>query len=251
MSVLRVRNLRVRSKAGDGLSGVDLDVAAGEVLVLLGGTGAGTATVLRAVAGLEHLDNGEVHVNDVEVTAGRKTSSRIPLRRKIGFVSRPYSLFGHISVIDNISLAPIHVQGLPRAEALARAREALVQFGLGASAAALPHELSDSEAHRVAIARALAMDPSVLLLHDPFPALDSARRAAFGQSLRALSAYGRAVVMTTDDLDFAREYATRVAILAEGRVVEAGDPRKEMETPVPPATRDLLQREPQGEPVLA
>ncbi len=241
-TVLQVRGLWLRRGTRDILSGVDFEAARGELLVVMGLSGAGKSTVLRAIAGLEKLDGGEVHINGVELTAGLRTAASAALRRTIGMVFQSHSLFEHMTALDNVCLAQVHVLRLPRAEAVARARALLDQLGVGERADALPRELSGGESQRVAIARSLAMDPSLLLLDEPTASIDPARRNDLGLSLRRLAATGRALVLTSHDGDFVREHATRLVILAEGRIVEVGEPRKVLDSPLHPATRALLQR---------
>ena len=243
MSVLQVRHLRLRRGTREILGGLNLDAARGELVVLMGLSGAGKTTVLRVIAGLEAPDGGQVHVDGVDVTAGRRATARSSRHRKIGMVFQSHSLFEHMTAIDNVILAPIHVQRLPRADAVSRAQELLDQLGVGERAHALPRELSGGEAQRVAIARSLAMDPPLLLLDEPTASLDPARRTELGGSLRALAASGRALVLTSHDADFVREFASRVVILAGGRAVEEGDPATVLNSPGHPATRALLQRQ--------
>jgi ABC-type polar amino acid transport system ATPase subunit len=152
-------------------------------------------------------------------------------------------LFEHLPAIDNVTLAPTHVQRIPKHEAVARARALLDQLGVGHRAHALPRELSGGEAQRVAIARALAVDPPLLLMDEPTASLDPARRHDLGESLRSLAASGRALVLTSHDDDFVREFATRVLVLANGEVVEEGDPREVLTAPKHEATRQILQAE--------
>ena len=153
------------------------------------------------------------------------------------------ALYPWLSARDNVTLAPIHVHHATRAEAEARADALLAQLGVGHRAGALPRELSGGEAQRVAIARALAVDPPLLLLDEPTASLDPARKNDLGDALTRLAASGRALVMTSHDADFVRDYATRVVVLADGGVVEAGDPREVLVRPQHPATRELLQVE--------
>ncbi len=160
---------------------------------------------------------------------------------RVGMVFQFHHLFEHLTALDNVCLAPVHVLKLPRETAEARARALLDQLGVGHRANALPRELSGGEAQRVAIARALAMDPPLLLLDEPTASLDPARRDELGGSLRALAQSGRALLITSHDDDFVRAHATRVVILANGRVVETGDPRVVLSNPEHPATRALLQ----------
>ncbi len=243
--VLHVRSLRLTRGSREILAGVDLEAARGEVVVLMGLSGSGKSTILRSIVGLEPFDSGSIDVDGVVLAAGPRPSPSVlaPLRRKIGMVFQFHALFEHLSALDNVCLAPIHVQGLSRDEAVTRAQSLLAELGISGRAAALPRELSGGEAQRVAIARSLAMDPPLLLLDEPTASLDPARRTELGSSLRALAANGRSLVLTSHDVDFVRDHATRVVILAEGRVVEAGDPHQVLDTPSHPATRALLQRQ--------
>jgi ABC-type polar amino acid transport system ATPase subunit len=245
MSVcLRIDALKLSRGTRVILSSVSLEAARGEVVALMGLSGAGKSTVLRAAAGLEPFEAGVLEVEGVRLEAGarRSPASLSPLRRKIGMVFQFHALFEHLSALDNVCLAPVHVLGVPRADAEGRARGLLDQLGVGHRASALPRELSGGEAQRVAIARSLAMDPPVLLLDEPTASLDPARRNELGSSLRTLADSGRALVLTSHDDDFVRDHATRVVILADGCVVEEGDPRVVLTTPSHPATRALLQR---------
>ena len=222
---LTVRGLRMKRGNRDILRGVDFDAAPGEIVALMGLSGSGKTTILRVIAGLESADAGDV-------TAA-----------KTGMVFQFHYLFEHLCAIDNVMLAPVHVQHTPHADARSRAQSLLDQLGVGHRATALPRELSGGEAQRVAIARALAVDPPLLLLDEPTASLDPARRNDLGDSLRALAKSGRALVMTSHDDDFVREFASRVVVLANGEVVEQGDPRDVLTSPQHPATRELLQVE--------
>jgi ABC-type polar amino acid transport system ATPase subunit len=222
---LRVRGLCLARGARTILAGVDLDAGPGEIVALMGLSGSGKTTILRVLAGLERADSGDVAVP------------------RAGMVFQFHFLFEHLTALDNICLAPVHAQRLPRAEAERRARDLLEQLGVGHRATALPRELSGGEAQRVAIARALAVDPSLLLLDEPTASLDPARRNDLGDALRSLAASGRTLLLTSHDDDFVRDFATRVVILAQGLVVEAGDPRAVLGRPSHEATRELLQVE--------
>ncbi len=224
-ATLTVRGLRLTRGRREILRGVDLQAAAGEVVALIGLSGSGKTTILRMIAGLEPPDSGVI-------TAA-----------KVGMVFQFHYLFEHLSAIDNVTLAPIHVVGQSAADARVRAQALLDQLGVGHRAGALPRELSGGEAQRVAIARALAVDPPLLLLDEPTASLDPARRHDLGDALRALAATGRALLMTSHDDDFVREHATRVVVLADGAVVEEGDPREVLSRPQHAATRELLQVE--------
>jgi len=243
MSVLQVRQLRLRRGTRDILAGLDLDADRGELVVLMGLSGAGKTTVLRVIAGLETPDAGQVSVDGVDITAGHRGAGRRQRHRKIGMVFQSHALFEHLTALENVTLAPIHVQQQLPAEAMRRAQALLDQLGVGERAGALPRELSGGEAQRVAIARSLAMDPPLLLLDEPTASLDPARRTELGRSLQALAASGRALVLTSHDEDFVREFAHRVVILSGGLAVEAGDPASVLDRPIHDATRALLQRE--------
>ena len=242
--VLTIRNLRLARGRTEILRGIDIGVASGEVVALMGLSGCGKTTVLRAIAGLERFDAGEIRVDDITIAAGtdpRRT--RRALHQRVGMVFQFHYLFEHLPAIENVVLAPVHVQQKTRGEAEARAQALLDQLGVGHRATALPRELSGGEAQRVAIARALAVDPPLLLMDEPTASLDPARRNELGDVLHTLAVDGRTLVMTSHDDDFVREFATRVIVLAGGSVVEEGDPGVVLSKPQHPATRELLQVE--------
>jgi len=201
--VLDVRDLQLRRGPRNILRGVSFTAHPGEIVVIMGSSGSGKTTILRAIAGLERQDGGQI-----AVTGGRA-----------GMVFQFHCLFEHLSALDNICLAPVHAHGVSRDAAAARARALLSAFGVEHRAGALPRELSGGEAQRVAIARALAVDPHVLLLDEPTASLDPDRRAELGALLVNLAKQGRTLVIATHDEDFARAYATRTLRLADGRLV--------------------------------
>ncbi len=242
-AVLEVQGLRLRRGAREILRGVSLQVSRGELVALMGLSGGGKTTVLRVVAGLEPFDAGEVCVAGVRLQPGGRplNGTLDALRRKVGMVFQFHFLFEHLPAIRNVSLAPVHVHKMPRAEAERRAQGLLDHLGVGARARALPRELSGGEAQRVAIARALAVDPPLLLMDEPTASLDPARRGALGETLRGLTSEGRTLLAVTHDDDFVRDFATRVIVMDEGVVVEEGDPGQVLSNPTHEATRRLLQ----------
>jgi ABC-type polar amino acid transport system ATPase subunit len=242
-AVLEVRDLRLRRGTREVLAGVDLSVGDGEIVALMGLSGAGKTTVLRVVAGLERADTGEVTIRDARPSEETAAYERPSQRRQVGMVFQFHHLFEHLSALDNVCLAPVHVLQISRAEAERRATVLLTELGVIHRREARPRELSGGEAQRVALARTLAMDPPLLLLDEPTASLDPARREELGTSLGALAASGRALLVTSHDDEFVRAHATRVVILAGGRVVEAGDPRTVLTSPQHPATRALLQHQ--------
>ena len=206
MITLDVAGLEVRRDDRVVVQGVSFTAARGDRLALMGASGTGKTTVLRAIAGLERPSAGHVRVESV------------------GLVFQFHHLFAHLSAIQNVSLALIHVRRQPKLEAEARARGLLDRLGVAHRADAMPHELSGGEAQRVAIARALAVHPPVLLMDEPTASLDPAWRAELAATLRELSGDGTTLVIATHDAEFARACAHRVLILDDGRVTRDGAP---------------------------
>ena len=240
-AALSIAGLRLRRGSRDVLRDVSLDVPRGEIVALMGLSGSGKTTVLRAVAGLEGFDAGTIRVGDVTlVPGGGRPATIAALHRHVGLVFQFHHLFEHLSALDNICLAPTHVHGVARGAAEQRAQALLDDLGVGARARAWPRELSGGEAQRVAIARALALDPPLLLLDEPTASLDPARRGGLGDTLRHLAAQGRTLLVTCHDDDFVRGFADTAVILADGVVVERGPARTVLDAPAHPATRALL-----------
>ncbi len=236
--VLDVDDLRLTRGTRDILRGVSFDVAPGELVALMGLSGSGKTTILRAVAGLEPFSGGRIDVAGHGLAPD--ASGHAELHRKVGMVFQFHCLWEHLSAAENICLAPVHVYGIAPAQALARARALLADLGVAHREQALPRELSGGEAQRVAIARALAADPTLLLMDEPTASLDPARRGELGNTLRQLVATGRSLLLTCHDDDFVRDFATRVVVLADGLVVEQGHPQTVLTTPAHEATRRLL-----------
>ncbi|MEZ5416583.1 MAG: ATP-binding cassette domain-containing protein [Vicinamibacterales bacterium] len=237
-AVLRVEGLELARGPRQILRGVDLGVDTGEVVALMGLSGSGKTTILRAIAGLEAFGGGRIVVDGLELDAGARLHAE--LHRKVGMVFQFHCLWDHLSAVENISLAPVHVYGAAPSAAGARARTLLAELGVGHREHALPRELSGGEAQRVAIARALAADPKLLLLDEPTASLDPARRGELGKTLLELAAAGRSLLLTSHDDDFVRDFATRAVVLADGLVVEEGPARRVLTAPAHEATRRLL-----------
>lgn len=236
--VLDVRGLELARGTRQILRGVDLSVHAGELVALMGLSGSGKTTVLRAIAGLETFGGGRIDVDGLGLDGSARHLG--DLHRKVGMVFQFHCLWDHLTAVENICLAPVHVYGAAPSEATAGARALLAELGVGHREQALPRELSGGEAQRVAIARALAADPRLLLMDEPTASLDPARRGELGNTLRQLTAKGRSLLLTCHDDDFVRDFATRVVVLADGRVVEEGDPAVVLTSPSHAATRRLL-----------
>lgn len=242
-AILNVDALRLHRGSRQVLRGVTLRVHRGELVALMGLSGGGKTTVLRSVAALEPFDAGTIDVDGVVLRPGPLPSREAAkeLRRRVGMVFQLHYLFEHLSVLHNVTLAPVQVAHVPAAQAETRAMELLEALGVAHRVNALPRELSGGEAQRVAIARAMAMEPPLLLMDEPTASLDPARRTELGETLVQLTRGGRTLAVTTHDDDFARAFATRVVILADGEVVEEGDPRQVLTNPQHPATKRLLQ----------
>jgi ABC-type polar amino acid transport system ATPase subunit len=216
-ALLRITDLGVRFGARDVLRGLSLEVRRGEIVALMGPSGVGKSTALRAVAALQRFDAGRIEVDGFTLEPGPvPPQSRLtPLRRQVGLVFQAHALFEHLSARDNVTLALRHVLGKSDAEAETTARALLDSLDVGARADAWPRQLSGGEAQRVAIARALALDPALLLLDEPTAALDQTRRGALSATLRSLAAGagGRGLLVATHDAEFVRGTADRVVTL--------------------------------------
>jgi ABC-type polar amino acid transport system ATPase subunit len=245
MSVLTIDGLRLNRGAREVLRGVSLTVERGELVALMGLSGGGKTTILRAITALERFDAGTIDVGGVVLQAGQAPSRSTlrELRTRVAMVFQSHFLWEHLTALENVTLAPLHVARVSRPEADQRANDLLASLGVAHRRNAYPRELSGGEAQRVAIARAMAMDPPLLLMDEPTASLDPARRSELGQTLRTLTTGGRTLVLTTHDDDFARDFATRVIVLAEGEIVEEGDPREVLTRPKHAATRAFLQTE--------
>jgi ABC-type polar amino acid transport system ATPase subunit len=220
MSALAVRDLRVERGGRAVVERVSFEAQPGELLALMGASGSGKTSVLRAIAGLEPIAAGTIELGGVRLTAGSvpRGAALRALHARVGMVFQFHNLFAHLTALHNVWLAPVHVRGDAREAAEGTARRLLEELGVGGRAGARPHELSGGEAQRVAIARALAMDPPLLLLDEPTASLDPARRADLARTVRTLVSGGRTVVAATHDEDFVRGCADRVLRLASGRV---------------------------------
>ncbi len=206
------------------LDGVSLEVASGEVLVVMGPSGSGKSTLIRTFNGLEKLDGGELDVLGVRLDAAHEERPVREIRRRVGMVFQQFNLFPHLSILDNITLAPVKVQKRPKVQAEQRAIELLDQMGIREQAHKFPAQLSGGQQQRVAIARALALDPEVMLFDEPTSALDPERVKEVLDAMRQLARDGMTMVVVTHELGFAREVADRVMFMDQGQVVETSDP---------------------------
>ncbi|MEU1756631.1 amino acid ABC transporter ATP-binding protein [Micromonospora matsumotoense] len=240
MTVLSCRGLRKEFAGQVVLDGLDLTVEEHRVVALIGASGSGKSTLLRCVNLLEELDDGTITLDGEEISDPRVDPDRV--RRRIGMVFQAYNLFPHLSVLDNVTLAPRRVHRRERAEAEAQARELLDRVGLGAKADAYPDRLSGGQQQRVAIVRALANSPRLMLLDEVTSALDPELVGEVLAMIRDLKADGMTMVLATHEMGFAREVADQVCFLDAGRVVEAGPPAQVLGEPTQPRTRQFLKR---------
>jgi polar amino acid transport system ATP-binding protein len=238
--VLRADAVRKSFSGTEVLKGIDLDVAEGEVVCLIGASGSGKSTLLRCLNLLEQVDDGDIWLRDVEITDPRIDVDAI--RRRIGIVFQAYNLFPHKTVLDNIVLAPVKVGRRTQGEATATARELLARVGLEDRAGAYPDALSGGQQQRVALVRAIAMQPEVLLLDEITSALDPMLVGEVLDVIRDLRADGMTIVMATHEMAFAREVADRIVFMADGRIEESGPPEQLFTAPKSPRTAEFLAR---------
>ena len=206
------------------LDGVSMQVNSGEVLVVMGPSGSGKSTLIRTFNGLETLDGGQLDVLGERLDAYYAEHRVRAIRRRVGMVFQQFNLFPHLTILDNITLAPIKVQNRPKMEAEQRAMDLLDQMGIVEQAPKYPAQLSGGQQQRVAIARALALDPEVMLFDEPTSALDPERVKEVLDAMRQLACGGMTMVVVTHELGFAREVADRVMFMDKGQVVETSDP---------------------------
>ena len=222
------------------LDQIDLNVSDREVVCLIGASGSGKSTLLRCINGLTEFDEGSVRIDGVDIYD--ESFGRTGLYKKVGIVFQAYNLFPTMSVLENITLAPIKVHGRPRAEAEAAAMKLLELFGLGQYAKAYPEQLSGGQQQRVAIVRSLATEPEVLLLDEVTAALDPELIGEVLKIIRDLKASGMTMVIVTHEMAFARDVADRVCFLDGGRIIEQGEPRQLFSQPQEARTQRFLQR---------
>ena len=218
---------------------IDLDVAAHEVVALIGASGSGKSTLLRCINLLERIDAGRIFLDGVEITRARDVNA---VRRRIGIVFQAYNLFPHMSVLRNVTLAPRDALGLSKHDAEERAVALLERFGLADKRLEYPDRLSGGQQQRVAIVRALAMQPELMLFDEVTSALDPELVAEVLEVIRELAAGGMTMILATHEMSFARDIANRVCFLDDGLILEEGPPEQIFSAPREPRTQRFLQR---------
>ena len=239
-AVIRVEGLVKRFGDLTVLQGIDAEVHNAEVVCVIGPSGSGKSTFLRCLNGLEEASAGQVWVHDTPVHDAHTDLNA--LRADIGMVFQRFNLFPHRSVLDNLTLAPTKVRGLTPAQARERALGLLAKVGLSDKAAAYPNQLSGGQQQRVAIARALAMQPQVMLFDEPTSALDPELVGEVLAVMQRLAEEGMTMVVVTHEMGFAREVASRVIFMDEGRLVEQGAPGELFDRPREERTQRFLSR---------
>ena len=240
MPLVEIKQVTKRYGAFEVLKRLSMDVEAHDVVCLIGPSGCGKSTLLRCINGLEPIQGGEIRLKDDRVTGPGVDVDR--LRQDVGIVFQSFNLFPHMTVLENITLAPTEVRGLGRKEAEERAMQLLARIGLDAKAKEYPDRLSGGQQQRVAIVRALAMDPMVLLLDEITSALDPELVAEVLGIVRNLAAEGMTILMATHEMGFARDVSSKVCFLEGDIAHEAGPPERIFKDPESERTRAFLKR---------
>ena len=239
-------SLKHVSKSFGPLKAVDdasLEVKKGEIICLIGPSGSGKSTLLRCIAGLEDPEEGEVWIDGERLDLHSKDQKKLEkLRIKMGFVFQHFNLFPHMTVLENLTLAPIQVLGMDKAAAEQRAMELLARVGLADKRDAYPSKLSGGQKQRVAIARSLCMDPEIMLFDEPTSALDPELVGEVLQVMQDLAASGMTMAVVTHEIGFAREVADQVVFMDGGVIVEAGAPSEVIDNPKSERTKEFFSK---------
>jgi glutamine transport system ATP-binding protein len=240
MGKLKVRGLKKSYGQLEVLKDISLEVKEGEVICLIGPSGSGKSTLLRCLNLLEDVNEGEVEVDDIIITDKKTDINKV--RENIGMVFQHFNLFPHMTVLDNITLAPVQLKKATKEEAEKKAQELLAQVGLADKANAQPAQLSGGQKQRVAIARALAMNPDIMLFDEPTSALDPEMVGEVLNVIKQLAQDGMTMVIVTHEMGFAREVADQVIFMDGGYVVEKGTPTEIFSNPQNERTQDFLNK---------
>ena len=240
MSLLALEGIRKSFGTNVVLHDIDLRVERGQCVVLIGASGSGKSTLLRCVNLLEVVDDGRITLDGDDITDPRIDADAV--RARMGVVFQAYNLFPHLSVVDNITLAPIRVHGVPRGEARDKAMAMLDRVGLRDRAGSRPDDLSGGQQQRVAIARALVNDPTLMLLDEVTSALDPELVGEVLDLLRSLTQEGMTMILNTHEMGFARQVADTVCFLDGGVIHEQGPPEQVLGDPREERTRQFLSR---------
>ena len=237
---LKVVNLKKNYDTKVVLDGVDIEVFPGQIVAVIGSSGSGKSTVLRCVNLLEDILDGQIFLEGVEISEPDVDQDKV--REQIGLVFQSFNLFGHLSIVENITLALIHVKKMAKAEARQKALSWLERIGLADKADSYPDKLSGGQQQRTAIVRAIAMEPKVLLLDEVTSALDPELVGEVLSLIKDLKATGTTILMATHELSFAREVADWVIFLEKGKILEQGEAKEFFDNPKEPRTKEFLTR---------
>lgn len=251
-SLIQVNNLKKHYHGGaiKALDGVSIDINAGDVMVVIGPSGSGKSTFLRSLNLLEEPTDGEIIFDHLDITKKKyvdETGKTVRLdidsmREKMGMVFQHFNLFPHMTILENMTLAPMKVKGLSQKEAEEKALALLDRVGLKDRAGAYPIQLSGGQKQRVAIVRALAMEPQVMLFDEPTSALDPEMVGEVLEVMKQLAEEGMTMVVVTHEMGFAREVGNRVLFMADGKLIEEGTPEDIFEHPQSPRLQDFLSK---------
>ncbi len=237
---IHVTNLKKSFGKLEVLKDISMDITEGEVVVLLGPSGSGKSTFLRCLNQLETATAGQILIDGYDVTDKHTDINKV--RQNIGMVFQHFNLFNHLTVMDNMTLAPVHLKVMTKDEARKKAMELLTRVGLADKAEAFPSQLSGGQKQRVAIARALAMKPDIMLFDEPTSALDPEMVGEVLAVMKELAKEGMTMVVVTHEIGFAREVADRVVFMEGGYIVEQGTPEEVLTHPKEPRTIDFLSK---------
>ncbi|MDW7667680.1 MAG: amino acid ABC transporter ATP-binding protein [Bacillota bacterium] len=238
--MIKVSNLNKSFDKLHVLKGIDEEITQGEVVVVIGPSGSGKSTFLRCLNLLEHPTGGEIVFEGIPITDEKNDINK--QRAKMGMVFQQFNLFPHMTVLENITISPIKVKGLPKIEAENIAFKLLKRVGLYDKADSYPSQLSGGQKQRIAIARALAMEPDVMLFDEPTSSLDPEMVGEVLDVMKELASEGMTMVVVTHEMGFAKEVGDRVLFMDDGVIVEQGTPKELFENPQHPRTQDFLSK---------
>ena len=239
-SKIKVTGLKKSFGENHVLKGIDIEINAGEVVCVIGPSGSGKSTFLRCLNRLEDATEGQILVDGESITDPKANVDRI--RRHMGMVFQQFNLFPHMSVLDNLTFAPVQLKLKTREEAEVKARQLLERVGLAEKVDAMPRSLSGGQQQRVAIARALAMEPDIMLFDEPTSALDPEMVCEVLDVMRELAREGMTMVVVTHEMGFAHDVADRVVFVDDGVIQEQGTPEEVLDNPQNPRTRSFLSK---------
>ncbi len=237
---ISVKNLKKNFGSLEVLKDISLEVAEGEVVVLIGPSGSGKSTLLRCLNQLEKATSGQIVIDGFDVTDKHTDINKV--RENIGMVFQHFNLFNHLNVLRNMTLAPVHLKTLSKEDANNKAMQLLERVGLSDKAGAYPSQLSGGQQQRVAIARALEMNPDIMLFDEPTSALDPEMVGEVLAVMKELARDGMTMIVVTHEIGFAREVASRVIFMEGGYIIEEGTPEEVLDHPKEPRTIDFLSK---------